>query len=146
VVFTEVSFVPYSFCAVSEGYAFFSRHRSFPWGIAHLFLLINVIVGHVPNWIRMCERRAYNGLADVQTMLAGSGAVITKKYTEFAIGGLLGVVIVQGFGYGLIFDLNFFLRNLSVIGGLFMVFSDSMITRRTPFAGLPNISENDRKK
>ena len=87
-----------------------------------------------------------NDFADIQTMLAGSGAVITKKHTEFAIGGLLGVVIVQGFGYGLIFDLNFFLRNLSVIGGLFMVFSDSMITRRTPFAGLPTISENDRKK
>jgi len=79
-------------------------------------------------------------------MLAGSTAVITKKHTEFAIGGLFGVVIIQGFGYGLIFDLNFFLRNLSVIGGLFMVFSDSMVTRRTPFAGLPNISENDRKK
>jgi len=90
--------------------------------------------------------RPADDLTDVQTMLAGSTAVITKKHTEFAIGGLLGVVIVQGFGYGLIFDLNFFLRNLSVIGGLFMVFSDSMITRRTPFAGLPTISENDRKK
>jgi len=102
---------------------YLQKHRSFPWGLSHVFLLINVI-----------------------TMLAGSGAVITKKHTEFAIGGLLGVVIVQGFGYGLIFDLNFFLRNLSVIGGLFMVFSDSMVTRRTPFAGLPTISENDRKK
>ena len=23
-----------------------SRHRSFPWGISHTFLLINVAVGH----------------------------------------------------------------------------------------------------
>jgi hypothetical protein len=53
---------------------------------------------------------------------------------------------MQGFGYGLIFDLNFFLRNLSVIGGLFMVFSDSMISRKNRFAGIPSISENDRKK
>jgi hypothetical protein len=79
-------------------------------------------------------------------MVVGSGAVITKRYTEYSVGGLLAVVVVQGFGYGLIFDLNFFLRNLSVIGGLFMVFSDSMVTRRTPFAGLPTISETDRKK
>ena len=79
-------------------------------------------------------------------MLVGSGAVILKKHTEYAVGGLLGVVIIQGFGYGLIFDLNFFLRNLSVIGGLFMVFSDSMVSRKALFAGLPSISETDRKK
>lgn len=79
-------------------------------------------------------------------MLVGSFCVITKRFTEYAVGGLLGVVVVQGLGYGLIFDLNFFLRNLSVIGGLFMVFSDSMVSRKTPFAGLPTLSENDRKK
>lgn len=82
----------------------------------------------------------------IQTMLAGSSAIILKRYTEYAVGGLLAVVIIQGFGYGLIFDLNFFLRNLSVIGGLFMVFSDSMVSRKTLFAGLPTISETDRKK
>ena len=81
-----------------------------------------------------------------QTMLVGSGAVITKKHSEYAVGGLLAVVVIQAFGYGLIFDLNFFLRNLSVIGGLLMVFSDSMYTRRTLFAGLPTLSETDRKK
>jgi hypothetical protein len=79
-------------------------------------------------------------------MLAGSFCVMTKRYTEYAVGGLLAVVVIQGLGYGLIFDLNFFLRNLSVIGGLFMVFSDSMVSRKTPFAGLPTLSENDRKK
>ena len=79
-------------------------------------------------------------------MLVGSGAVITKEHIEHAIGGLLGVILVQGMGYGVLFDLTFFLRNLSVIGGLFMVFSDTLVTRRTPFAGLPNISEDDRRK
>jgi len=79
-------------------------------------------------------------------MLGGSGAVVAKKNTEFAVAGLLAVVIIQGFGYGLIFDLDFFLRNLSVIGGLFMVFSDSMVSRKTVFAGLPSISETDRRK
>ena len=79
-------------------------------------------------------------------MLAGSSAVILKKHTEYAVAGLLSVVIIQGFGYGLIFDLTFFLRNLSVIGGLFMVFSDWMVTRKKLFAGLPTLSETDRKK
>jgi ER-derived vesicles protein len=79
-------------------------------------------------------------------MLVGSGAVITKRRTEYAVGGLLAVIIIQGFGYGLIFELNFFLRNLSVVGGLFMVFSDSMVSRKATFAGLPSITETDRKK
>jgi len=60
---------------------YLQRHRHFPWGISHIFLLVNVI-----------------------TMLVGSGAVITKRYTEYAVGGLLAVVVIQGFGYGLIFD------------------------------------------
>jgi len=102
---------------------YLQKHRHFPRGISHMFLLINVI-----------------------TMLVGSGAVVTKRHTEYAVAGLLAVVIVQGFGYGLIFDVNFFLRNLSVIGGLFMVFSDSMVSRKKLFAGIPSISENDRRK
>jgi uncharacterized membrane protein YphA (DoxX/SURF4 family) len=102
---------------------YLQKHRHFPWGLSHSFLLINVI-----------------------TMLVGSGAIITKRYTEYAVAGLLVVVIIQGFGYGLIFDLNFFLRNLSVIGGLVMVFSETMVTRKKLFAGLPSISETDRKK
>lgn len=79
-------------------------------------------------------------------MLGASGAVVAQKYTELAVGGLLGVVIIQGFGYGLIFDLNFFLRNLSVIGGLVMVFSESLAKRRASFAGIPSLNENDRRK
>jgi len=102
---------------------YLEKFRSFPAFFAYLFLFINVVV-----------------------MTVGSGAVITKKHTEYAVAGLLSVVIIQGFGYGLIFDLNFFLRNLSVIGGLFMVFSDSMLTRKSNFAGLPSLSDTDRKK
>lgn len=79
-------------------------------------------------------------------MLVASGAIVTKRQSEYATLALLAVVIVQGFGYGLIFDVPFFLRNLSVIGGLMMVFSDSMVSRRKAFAGIPSISETDRKK
>lgn len=79
-------------------------------------------------------------------MLSASTAVMSRRYTEYAVLGLFAVVILQGFGYGLIFDLNFFLRNLSVIGGLVMVFSETMVTRKKNFAGLPTMSETDRKK
>ncbi|KAK4057411.1 ER-derived vesicles protein erv29 [Microbotryomycetes sp. JL221] len=104
---------------------YLQKHRGFPWGLSHLFLWSNVIV-----------------------MLACSALVIAKRSTLIATGGLLSVVLAQGFGYGLIFDLNFFLRNLSVIGGLLMVLSDSLSTKKTSIPGIPTlaINETERKK
>ena len=93
-----------------------------PWGINHLFLLINVVV-----------------------MSVCSAMIILRKQSDKAVAGLLAVVILQALGYGLIFDLNFFLRNLSVMGGLLMVLSDSWIRKKFAPAGLPSIDEKDRK-
>lgn len=81
-------------------------------------------------------------------MLACSISIIAKRYPEYATGGLLGVVITQGFGYGLIFDLTFFLRNLSVMGGLLMALSDSLSQKKSSLVGIPSmgVSDTDRKK
>lgn len=94
-----------------------------PWGLTHLFLAVNVIA-----------------------MLSCSVLVIARKHPEYAVFGLIGVVITQALGYGLIFDLNFFLRNLSVMGGLLMVLSDSWVRKKFAPAGLPLPNEKDRKK
>jgi uncharacterized membrane protein YphA (DoxX/SURF4 family) len=93
-----------------------------PSGITHLFLLVNIIA-----------------------MFSCSTLVIIRKHSDYAVAGLMGVVVTQALGYGLIFDLNFFLRNLSVIGGLVMVLSDSWVRKTQVFAGLPQIDEKDRK-
>jgi ER-derived vesicles protein len=93
-----------------------------PGGITHLFLLVNVIA-----------------------MISCSTLVIIRKHSEYAVAGLCGVVVTQALGYGLIFDLNFFLRNLSVLGGLMMVLSDSWVRKRFAPAGLPTIDDKDRK-
>lgn len=68
-----------------------------------------------------------------------------RRYSEYAVIGLLAVVVIQALGYGLIFDLNFFLRNLSVMGGLLMVLGDSAVKKSRAFAGLPSIDEKDKK-
>lgn len=78
-------------------------------------------------------------------MTTCSVLIITRKHAPAAVGGLIGVVITQALGYGLIFDLNFFLRNLSVMGGLLMVLSDSWVRKTKAFAGLPEIGEESRK-
>ncbi|KAK4634755.1 Surfeit locus protein 4 [Fulvia fulva] len=98
------------------------QYRHMPWGINHVFLLVNVVA-----------------------MTASSILVIARKHSEYAVGGLIGVVITQALGYGLIFDLNFFLRNLSVMGGLVMVLSDSWVRKKFAPAGLPQLDEKDRK-
>ncbi|KAM0748053.1 SURF4-domain-containing protein [Meredithblackwellia eburnea MCA 4105] len=110
---------------ISDQNYYLQKHRGFPWGLSHIFLYGNVMV-----------------------MLACSTLVMAKRFPEIATGGLFLVVIAQGLGYGLIFDLNFFLRNLSVIGGLLMVLSDSLSTRKSVFAGIPSLDLNDtdRKK
>ncbi|KAI1616871.1 SURF4 family-domain-containing protein [Exophiala viscosa] len=101
---------------------YLSDFRHIPWGITHLFLIFNVVV-----------------------MSVCSTLVIIRRYGEYAVGGLLSVVVVQALGYGLIFDLNFFLRNLSVIGGLLMVLGDGFVKKTRVFAGLPSIDEKDKK-
>lgn len=78
-------------------------------------------------------------------MLVCSVLVIARKHSDQAVFGLMGVVVAQALGYGLIFDLNFFLRNLSVLGGLIMVLSDSWVRKTKAFAGLPTLDEKDRK-
>lgn len=78
-------------------------------------------------------------------MIACSTLVIVRKHSDYAVAGLMAVVVTQALGYGLIFDLNFFLRNLSVIGGLIMVLSDSWVRKTQVFAGLPQLDEKDRK-
>ena len=99
-----------------------ARH-AVPRGLTHTFLLVNVLA-----------------------MAACSTLIIIRKYPEYAVFGLIGVVITQALGYGLIFDLNFFLRNLSVMGGLLMVLSDSWVRKKFAPAGLPLPAEKDRKK
>ncbi|KAM3566262.1 hypothetical protein ARSEF4850_000770 [Beauveria asiatica] len=106
----------------SDQLIYLRDYRHIPSGITHIFLLANVLA-----------------------MLACSILVIIRKYSDYAVAGLMGVVVTQALGYGLIFDLNFFLRNLSVIGGLIMVLSDSWVRKTKAFAGLPTLDEKDRK-
>ncbi|KAG6120813.1 hypothetical protein E4U14_003096, partial [Claviceps sp. LM454 group G7] len=97
-------------------------YRSIPNGLTHMFLIVNVAA-----------------------MVSCSTLVIARKHSDYAVAGLMGVVVTQALGYGLIFDLNFFFRNLSVIGGLLMVLSDSWVRKTKAFAGLPQLDEKDRK-
>lgn len=77
-------------------------------------------------------------------MIIGSILAIAKKNTEIAVGGLGLVIISQWIGYGLIFDSNFFFRNLSVAGGLLMLLADSYSSKKRLFSALPTLNQTDK--
>ncbi|KAI8449707.1 SURF4 family-domain-containing protein [Phakopsora pachyrhizi] len=81
----------------SDQLYFLQRHQSFPWGLSHTLIISNVVV-----------------------MAVCSSFIIAKNLPTPSVVGLLVVVISQGIRYRLISDVNFFLQNLSVIGGLLM--------------------------
>ncbi|KAK9253436.1 SURF4 family-domain-containing protein [Lipomyces tetrasporus] len=106
----------------SDQIFYLNSYRHMPYFITVVFLFCNVVA-----------------------MIVGSVLVIARKYSVYAVGALLGVVISQAIGYGLIFEVKFFLRNLSVIGGLLMTLSDSFARRRIAFAGLPSVEDKDKQ-
>lgn len=81
-------------------------------------------------------------------MLAGSTLIILRKQPIPATITLSSIVLLQGFLYGLFFDAPFLLRNISVIGGLLLALSDSLIIdkRSLSMPGLPMIESNDYNK
>ncbi|KAI5955095.1 ERV29 [Candida jiufengensis] len=81
-------------------------------------------------------------------MSIGSTLVIIRKKINIATIALIVVVIIQGIAYGLLFDTQFILRNLSVVGGLVLAFSDTIIRdkRSLNMPGLPMLDNQDNKK
>jgi hypothetical protein len=100
---------------------YLETYQGMAWGFSHFFLSLNIIL-----------------------MTVGSTFCIAKKFTAIGVGMLAFVVVIQSIGYGLLFDISFFFRNLSVIGGLLMLLSDAMAKKKDLFAGLPQLSETEK--
>lgn len=98
---------------------------------------------HVWRWLTVLFL-----FTNVVTMLVASTFMIARKKNEIVTCVLVSVVLLQGFFYGLIFDPQFILRNLSVIGGIILAFSDSLVRDKRSFAiaGLPMLNNQDNKK
>ncbi|KAI8142021.1 SURF4 family-domain-containing protein [Fennellomyces sp. T-0311] len=88
---------------------------------------------------------------NVMSMLAFSTCIITKRHVTVSVIALATVVATQAIMYGLVFDMLFFLRNLSITGGLLLVLSESLLRRQSSnkssvMFSLPQMSENERHK
>ncbi|CDK29864.1 unnamed protein product [Kuraishia capsulata CBS 1993] len=85
---------------------------------------------------------------NISLMVSASVMIITRVKTEIAACLLTAVVVFQGFIYGLFFDPVFFFRNISVVGGLLIALSDSLVRdkRFLSMPGLPMVESKDNKK
>ncbi|KAJ7187760.1 SURF4 family-domain-containing protein [Mycena filopes] len=83
---------------------YLERHRHFPPGFSHFFLVTIVV-----------------------SFFAGSALVIFDRCIVYAVAGLIGVLLVEGLGYGLLFNIAFLLRNVAVTGALFIALGDTVL-------------------
>ena len=107
----------------SDQVSFFTGFRGFSWYSASLFLASNVLV-----------------------MLVCATLALMRKQSEYAVGGLALVIVAQALGYGMWTSVSFVFRNISLLGGLVRLLSESM-SRKTKaqgmFPGLPDMKQND---
>lgn len=109
----------------NEQIYYLHNYRKIPWFIVVSFLSLNIIV-----------------MSTCATLL------VLRKKPMYGTVGLILVTVLQGLFYGLIFESQFILRNLSVVGGLILAFSDTIVRdkRTLNMPGLPQLSNTDNKK
>lgn len=71
--------------------------------------------------------------------------VLLRKNVRIACGILFSVVLTQTIAYNVLWTYNFFFRNLSLVGGLALLFTETFESgRKSMFAGVPALDNNDR--
>ncbi|EDO16514.1 hypothetical protein Kpol_513p30 [Vanderwaltozyma polyspora DSM 70294] len=79
------------------------------------------------------------------SMLGGATLLLLRKHTTYATGVLCGCIVLQSLVYGIFTGSSFILRNFSVIGGLLITFSDSIVKNKVTFQMLPELNNRDEK-
>lgn len=68
------------------------------------------------------------------------------KFICFFLNGCLALVFLfQTFAYSILWDLQFLLRNLALIGALLLVLAESRGEAKSLFAGVPSLGDNKPK-
>ena len=100
---------------------YISYHWNFPMFLGTLFVVYNLFA-----------------------QLGGSFMVLFRREVRVACGILLSVVLVQTVAYNVLWTPNFFFRNLSLVGGLALLFTETFESgRKSLFAGVPSLDRFD---
>ncbi|XP_041973668.1 surfeit locus protein 4 homolog isoform X2 [Aricia agestis] len=77
--------------------------------------------------------------------LGGCVMVLGRLKVDIACGLLFFIVVLQTFAYSILWDMQFLLRNLALIGALLLVLAEARAEGRSLFAGVPSLGENKPK-
>jgi len=84
-------------------------------------------------------------LFNLAGQVGGVALVLARRRITLACALLATVVVVQTVGYSILYDAQFLLRNLAVVGGLLLLVAEARVKDRSTFAGVPSLG-GDRAK
>lgn len=126
--------------------------------LGRLFLVSTFIEDGFRMWFQWNDQRDYISyhwdlpmfigtlfvIYNLFAQLGGSFMVLFRSRVRIACGVLLSVVCIQTVAYNVLWTPNFFFRNLSLIGGLALLFTETFESgRKSLFAGVPSLDNFD---
>lgn len=84
-------------------------------------------------------------LVNLIGQIGGCLFVMFRYRVEIACGTLFFIVCLQTIAYSILWDIQFLLRNLALIGALLLVLAESRVEGKSLFAGVPSLGENKPK-
>lgn len=127
--------------------------------IARLCLIATFLEDGIRMWVQWSEQREYMNmswncgqflatifvLVNLIGQLGGVVMVVFRLKVPIACGLLFFIVVLQTVAYSILWDLQFLLRNLALIGALLLVLAESRGEARSLFAGVPSLGDNKPK-
>ncbi|KAG5672965.1 hypothetical protein PVAND_003052 [Polypedilum vanderplanki] len=127
--------------------------------IARLCLIATFLEDGIRMWVQWYEQRDYMNMSwgcgmflatvfvfiNLVGQIGGVVMVLARLRVPIACGLLFFIVILQTIAYSILWDLQFLLRNLALIGALLLVLAESRNEARSLFAGVPSLGDNKPK-
>lgn len=127
--------------------------------VARLCLIATFLEDGLRMWFQWNEQREYMDMSwgcgkflassfvfiNLIGQLGGCVMVICRRKVDIAVGILFFIVVLQTVAYSILWDVQFLLRNLALIGALLLVLAESRNEARSLFAGVPTMGDNKPK-
>ncbi|CAH0722180.1 unnamed protein product, partial [Brenthis ino] len=127
--------------------------------VARLCLISTFLEDGLRMWFQWSEQRDYMDMSwncgkflatmfviiNLLGQLGGCVMVLGRLKVDIACGLLFFIVVLQTFAYSILWDMQFLLRNLALIGALLLVLAEARAEGRSLFAGVPSLGENKPK-
>ncbi|XP_017777317.1 PREDICTED: surfeit locus protein 4 homolog [Nicrophorus vespilloides] len=127
--------------------------------IARLCLISTFLEDGLRMWFQWSEQREYMNMSwgcgvflatvfvfiNLVGQLGGCVMVIVRFKVSIACSVLFFIVVLQTLAYSILWDFQFLLRNLALIGALLLVLAESHAEAKSLFAGVPSLGDNKPK-